>query len=61
VGDDPLDRLLDELARRHGDRARATVVVRDPRPAGGARIWTGDDLREVVAAIALLRERLLEG
>jgi hypothetical protein len=31
--------------------ARATVVVRDPRPAGDARIWTGDDLREVVAAI----------
>ena len=51
MSDGPLDGLLDELARRHGDRAKVTVMVRAGRLPGGARIWIGDDLREVVAAI----------
>jgi hypothetical protein len=51
VTDDPLLPLLDELARRHGDRAKVTVVVRTGRLPGGAAVYTDDDLREAVAAI----------
>jgi hypothetical protein len=51
VGDDGLLPLLDELARRHGDLAKVTVVVRAARLPGGAAVYTDDDLREAVAAI----------
>jgi hypothetical protein len=49
--DDPLLALLDELARRHGDRAKVTVVVRAGRLPGGAAVYTDDEPREAVAAI----------
>jgi hypothetical protein len=46
-----LNRLLDELARRHGAGARVAVVVRAAPLPGAAAVYTGDDLREAVAAI----------
>jgi hypothetical protein len=51
VDDDGLLALLDELARRHGHRAKVTVVVRAGGLPGGAAVYTDDDLREAVAAI----------
>ena len=51
MDDDGLLALLDELARRHGHRAKVTVVVRAGGLPGGAAVYTDDDLREAVAAI----------
>jgi hypothetical protein len=51
MDDDGLLPLLDELARRHGHRAKVTVVVRAGRLPGGAAVYTDDDLREAVAAV----------
>ena len=51
MGDDGLLPLLDELARRHGDRAKVTVVARAAGLPGGAAVYTNDDLRQAVAAI----------